>query len=178
MLIAVAACGQPTNTLRFSVSFGIGGESADLNTRVYSLLTRELRSLKDVDVVDHGGDFVFNIVAMQLDNQQGSRTGYAISVATLSRDSSQILRTMIDTNSIRGKLLYSCTSNCVDFVDHQLYAFSPDMLKDTCEQIIATFDTNVLSPRRLASPLLLANLSPPPTNVVDVVSNSVISSPK
>jgi hypothetical protein len=64
---------------KMRVSLGVAGPD-DIKGEIINDLSRELRQLQDVDLVDRNFDYQVRIIAVHLESKKGRGTGYAVSV--------------------------------------------------------------------------------------------------
>lgn len=90
---------------------------------VLSLLSRELRSLRDVSIVDKGELYTLHVIGGEVRNGNGTAIGYAFAVAIVATTETGI----------------------PFFQDVGLYLGKPET---RCQSIVASFDTQFLEPWR------------------------------
>ncbi len=108
---------------QFSVLVSVPYEN-EFTGRVKSFVSRELRELPDVKLVDklsrRKGEYFISIVAVPLKLASGATVGIAVSYVFQEGD----------------------------WIGHNVLAGSPDDLKSLCEKIVSTFDIDLLEPSR------------------------------
>jgi hypothetical protein len=117
----------------------------ELKANISSYINRELRDIKDVDVVDELPDFTISIVGLETSGVRG----YAMSLL-VEEDLPEWIRSVLKHNTcglipskdIDGLRLYKGID------DHQLLVGPFSELRATCTSIVSRFDTNSLEPRR------------------------------
>jgi hypothetical protein len=96
----------------------------ELTDRVESIVTRELRELPDITLVDKSfhqkGRYLISIVAVPIKLPNGTTVGVALSYVFQA-------------------------DHCVV---HSVLTGSPDDLKDLCESLVSNFDTTFVEPNR------------------------------
>ncbi|NIR52222.1 hypothetical protein GWO43_26880 [candidate division KSB1 bacterium] len=115
--------------------------SADQSIKniVSSYITRELRSIPDVTIVESDYLRTISIIATEMEYQSGENSaGVAIAVVVLQP---------IDNSSFDPKLREGLEP--VIFRDFRLYTGSSEDLKRICQTIIADFDRETLEPIRI-----------------------------
>ncbi len=138
-LIASAHADEKTH-LRVKLSV-----SADDTIRgeVTSYLSRKLRGISDIDVVENDPRFVISVIAMVNRNRGGTHTGNTLSVVVESpvrypRDS---LAMKLDENTLKmTDLLFWKTTR---ILGHFVQVGAPDELEDLCKKIVASIDGEI-----------------------------------
>jgi len=133
----------PPFSARVSVSV-----SADENIKglIESYIGRELRSLGDVVVTDEKPEWIINIVALELENRAGTKTGLALSIVILEPFNRILVQGMLQRKYKEPALLLM--KNLVEYNGHWLRVGSNDDLRQICSSIVADFDTQYLKARR------------------------------
>jgi len=111
---------KPNFKVRLSIS-----ADEDIKQKAESYLSRELRSLGDVTIVDSGDEYKICIIVLQHESESGTLLGYSISVVFGELD---------------NYLYY--------LIDHRLYTGGPERLRSRCEDIILDFDNKYLKEKR------------------------------
>lgn len=131
----------------------------NINGEIVSYLSRELRSLGDVIVVDEKPDWTISIVALELTNKGGNNTGVALSILILSKPHSPLIEMGIN-DLYRLKKINKFEMDSLqqminidfglvtEYEGHWLRTGSPDNLRDICNGIVADFDSKYLEPTR------------------------------
>ncbi len=122
------ACGQMSSA-RFHVGILVGHDD-DAQSNIRSYVERELRSLRDVEVVTNSRpDFVLSIVGTRTHLTSGREMGFAFGVAVLEPK--------------------RCgEKNCLDYLTAFVYSGATDDLHRISEDIVTSFDTGILALRR------------------------------
>ena len=102
----------------FKVALVTSGETS----QAFSYVTRELRSLGDVLIVDKDYDYSIHITTMSIKNTNGNPLGYAMAEVILNRYDG--------------------------FLVSNLTFFGETGLESRCESLVADFDTHLLEPHR------------------------------
>jgi len=107
---------------QFSVLFNVSTEN-ELTDRVKSFISRELRELPDVKIVDRlvreKGQYFISVAAVPI---KSSNITIGVAVSFLIQDGDRIM--------------------------HDLLAGTKDDLKNICQNIVSSFDTTALEPSR------------------------------
>lgn len=115
-----------------------------LKDELTSFLSRELRSLGDVDLTDNGSQGVYAIRVIVVPSVVNGKTiGQAISMAVTQR---ALCATDIPA-SVPGNFLVGVTYN--DLVYYTLYVFAADNLRSGATQMVVDFDTEVMKEARI-----------------------------
>ncbi len=134
----------------------------EITNEVYSYISRELRSIGDVKLVEDNPDWVINVVAMQTKNIAGHSTGVAFSVVVVAElHSVPILLEIVKwTFGISPKELretqYMGLENSFTAVTagqsaiqaHYLRVGSTENVQRICQGIVADFDAEQLKNAR------------------------------
>lgn len=124
-----SVCLAQSKKLRIDVS--VTAQDVQAKKDALSYITRELRSLGDVEVVDDG-DYSISLIVIKTTTKANVHNGFVVSYNFL-----QIQR----CNGEFGWLV----------LDHQLEIGGPDDLRAICESIIAEQDTTSLAKLRKAN---------------------------
>jgi len=123
--------------LRVSGSDNIKGEAL-------SYLSRELRLLNDIVLVDEGADWILSIIAMEISTTGGYKSGITVSVVVMQPLDNEALAEIFELNSEKIKFFKELTSGFYSFEDHWIHTCGSDQLRATCRKIVADFDGNHL----------------------------------
>lgn len=158
LLAAFSQLPKELDDKRFTVS--VRANDNEVNKRAASYIKRELRSLGDVKVVDYGGEWRLNILAMER-KAGGSKVGYALSVVVTRSAGYSILQVgrewedktgsfpgLVDTPY--GVVLIKLSG---EYIYRQTYlvlaALAPGKdLRWACGSTVTDFDVDFLEPRR------------------------------
>ena len=119
----------------FDVELDVQSANPSLNSTMESHLSRELRSLGDVRVVNSNAFYTIHILAMESKTVSGYASGYSVAFVTTWNTPC----TLHANNSSR---------TCRLFDDFHTFETGPNGLKSMCEEIIAAFDATSLKPLR------------------------------
>ena len=114
-----------------------------------SFLTRELRSLGDVEVVDTAPDYEISVVALET-SSRGSTvpTGYAVSAIVTAPIDLTLVKNQGEALRPSNAKLYDSLFKTIEhttagrelILGHYLRITSPDRLAQLCESLIAEID--------------------------------------
>lgn len=142
------------NRLKHSttVELRIGGHEETKNA-VYSYVSRELRSLRDVRVVKDNGDWVINLVALKDKNTLGRQIGFTLSIVILERFRLRLYEPLLFKGKLNEKaneykLLEKITSDLYRYIDHGVQSGGTNDLQYLCQETVADFDAQHLKPER------------------------------
>lgn len=130
LIFAFSASAQ---TRRFKVSLSVQAENQDIADVVETYLTRELRAISDVDIVEEGF-YQIKVFVLQSETASGRMTGYTVSTVINWR------ATCVNSE---GK-----TRPCYVYDDAYLNTSPPEQLKQLMTEIITDFNTRSLKPLR------------------------------
>jgi len=143
--------------LKFSamVELAISAED-DLKDRVYSYISRELRSLGDVQVVKGDSDWVISIVAARVTRQSGLDAGFVLSAVGVNRfhlPTRSTLNTVFKVNNSElSEHAYASLRSLTDGLGecryHQILIGPTGDLMSLCQNIVTDFDAGVLKEER------------------------------
>jgi hypothetical protein len=120
ILLTIASTGTSAERMKFTVLLSVPPVFGQYEDEVKSYLKRELREIKDIKLVDKGGDFFISVVAAPI-MINDSVTSIALSYV-FQRESITLHNVIVrDTNS----------------------------LKSMCQTVVANFDTHFLEPYRV-----------------------------
>lgn len=149
--------------IKYSTKIKINISANDkIKGELTSYLTRELRELNDVTIVDKKADWVLEILGIDLETKNGYKNGFCISVIILKPfgNGDLIVAFLQDTTIERtqwsnlAKAVYSINTNTDVFLNAYSFCGSwirtgaPDEMKKVCQGVIADFDSEYLEPER------------------------------
>jgi hypothetical protein len=110
-----------------------------MKAEALSFLTRELRALGDVEIVDTLPDYQIAVVALELSSRASTvTTGYAVSAIVGSPVKLTMLKNYLGDDD--ANRLFKVTGGCQQIYGHYLRITSPDRLAKLCESLIAEID--------------------------------------
>jgi hypothetical protein len=140
--LLVAVCTLPAQP--FQVYLTVSA-SPDLQSTLESFLRRELRGLRDVELVSTNVGFNLSFIAFTLKNQGGVETGYTLSKLITYRSSPEERGLLLAACGVtNAEFLVQYMEQLVSIEDHALFVRPKDGLKSLTEEIVADFDTKVL----------------------------------
>jgi hypothetical protein len=110
-------------------------ESSTMQDVISSYITRNIRSLRDVEVVSDGEDYAIEAVVVPI-TAGGRINGYAISVNYFKTAKCTYNDKYFDGSPLIEK--------CDSLIWNSAVVSSPDALRENAEIIVAKFDTKVL----------------------------------
>lgn len=127
------------------VQVSVSAEEA-IRGQVESYVKRELRSLRDVTIVDEGADWELSILAMEVSTKGGYKSGVIISAVILRPFDNQMVSALLEEKyKETGAHL---TEGLYRYPDHWLRTGSTDQLRSLCVEIVADFDSQHLEKSR------------------------------
>jgi len=135
--------------LRYDVEISITADRS-IEDEVISYISRELRSLNDVDIVDENAVFIIEIIALEVKSKDGVKAGVAISVLILSPYYGSALKEFLKrrTGTDQDILVDTLTSDLYSKDGHWIEVGGAKDLKSICESIVAEFDAKCLEELR------------------------------
>jgi hypothetical protein len=132
------------------VTVGRSDESKpnEAETKTVSYLKRELRSLRDVTVVETNADYTINLIAFETSTVQGLATGYALSYFVTEPVRSRPFSMFFGLNAQQQEVLSNYLSSAVLIDGHYLYIVPLDGLRTHAENFITHLDTDWFEPSR------------------------------
>jgi hypothetical protein len=133
--------------IRVSVKVAANGS---VKAEFESYVKRELRGLKDVEIVETSPDFSLSFVVVQALTKEGTDTGYAISELVTSPVTSEAYQSMFKGKLSEEELawLRKTTDSAVYIERQKIQTCDSGGLKSTCEKLVAEFDTDELESSR------------------------------
>lgn len=113
---------------------------------IRSYLTRELRTLPGVQIVDEKPYWRISLVVVPTETVGGIKTGYAISTVVLEKFREDLLDNLVPDDAKRVTQLM--LSDKYSFEAHKLAVIPLERLRDKCAEIVAQFDSERLEPER------------------------------
>jgi len=141
-----AECAFDRAEITVQVKMGWVGKSEAV---ARSFITRELRALGDVVLVESNPMYTVEVVGVDDETNDGRITGYSLSFVALSMFPIETLNTCVPDPDYRA-LLVEHLRNYGRIMNHRLASGPPENLQSACVELIAYFDTNVLGPCRAA----------------------------
>jgi len=115
----------------FKIALAINCSDEGTNKKTESYLSRELRSLGDVDIVDSGEECKLTAIVVKDMYKSGEVLGYSLAVLCT--------------------IPYICDNQLFDHAgSHRLYTTGKDDLRYVCEEIILNFEDDYLKEKRKA----------------------------
>jgi hypothetical protein len=153
LVLLAAAPAYPQSALTYTprVQVNVAAEEkTDLKSRIESYLKRELRQLPGVTVVETAPDWIIRVVGIQTNNKAKSVTGYALSYVVLAPFNNKFLPDVLEAqlSEAQNRLAEKYLASLHSVLDQQLLVGPLDELKQTCEELVAEFDTEHLEPMR------------------------------
>jgi hypothetical protein len=155
---------KPNIKVRLSIS-----ADEDIKQKTESYLSRELRSLGDVTVVEKGGDCKLNIIvidrvclSISVTYENPSIPYIFVLAETLSKSLLEQLTSHPESKfkqEVKQKIIMDSITGLVSVLENDglllspktwLYTGSLDNLRSRCEEIIVDFDSNYLKEKRKA----------------------------
>lgn len=144
--LVITATSQEQPDPRFRVQVSV---SADENIKglITSYINRELRGLRDVEIVYKNPKWLLQVVALETSTKGGYKSGVALSIVVLEKFDNGLLKSRIHETDQKD-LVDSVTSNLYSVPYHGLRVGSEDDLRSICDGIVADFDTKHLEEAR------------------------------
>ena len=137
----------PAYTAR--VNMHVTGEGAT-ESIVGSYIARELRALGDVVITDQNPRYDLSIVVIKTTNQAQNPIGYAISSVGLDLWSESLVRSLVGYFGIPNEKLdmFMDFANNGTIKHHFLQVCATEDIQETCSELVAVFDSDVLERSR------------------------------
>lgn len=114
-----------------------------------SYLSRELRSLPDVTIVEQDPDWLMSVVALEVKTKGGYTAGVAISIVILKPYKTAPLKVVVGPlTPDKEKLVDMATTDLYSYQGQWLRTGASSELKELCQGIIADFDSKHLDKDR------------------------------
>lgn len=138
LLLFVTLCSACFAQTAFRVSLVLSIDNTDLKNEATSYITRELRSIPDVQVTDNSPLFTIYITGLSTTTRSNVKNGFALAeLVTLN------LGWLAATENVSPVL-----KDAVRVVDHEIMVGADDDLEQTCKELVASFDSQRLEPAR------------------------------
>jgi hypothetical protein len=145
LAISHAGFGQEALKFHGSVKLSISGEES-IKNEITSFMSRELRELSDVTVVDENPDWEISVVAMESHLKSGQKTGFVISVVLFQHYNPKVFDILFDKK--HAEVAKNLMTRAVIYLDHWLRSGSTEELKTVCQGLVADFDSKHLAEAR------------------------------
>lgn len=144
--LVITATSQEQPDPRFRVQVSV---SADENIKglITSYINRELRGLRDVEIVYKNPRWLLQVVALEISTKGGYKSGVALSIVVLEQFDNSYLKSLM-RETYEKNLVDLVTSNLYSVPNHWLRIGSEDDLRSICDGIVADFDTKHLEEAR------------------------------
>lgn len=123
---------------------------AGIKEEAESYLRRELRALRDVDLVETNASYILRVVVLETSSQSGIKTGYAASTSEASKPSIDTLRDFLKHDhkltDEGGVWLRTAIQDLEIYRTQNLFVGAD--LKRICERVVAGFDSDLLEEGR------------------------------
>lgn len=133
------------------VKLEVAGE-APLTDTVVSYISRELRALGDIELVQVNPDFAVSVVALENTVEEGRRvTGYTLAVVITKPVQLNLIDALLgDTVPETGRdSLKKTFKDAVEIKDQSCKITPVEHLQKTCREIVIDLDTRCLQPARM-----------------------------
>ena len=145
--VAIASA-QASDLPRIRVSITVSSPD-EIKGEVTSYLSRELRKLGDIDVVENDPSFSIGVIALALKSKGNLKTGYAFGVLVTSPAYPAIRNftaPKLDAGTL--KILDQMGQRTVNIQDHFVQSGATDQMDELCHSIVASIDGDVFEPER------------------------------
>ena len=144
--LVITATSQEQPDPRFRVQVSVSANE-NIKGLITSYINRELRSLRDVEIVDKDPRWRLAVVALETSTKGGYKSGVALSIVVLEKFDNSSLKSLI-SETYKKDLVVLLTSNLYSASYHELRVGSEDDLRSICDGIVADFDTKHLEESR------------------------------
>lgn len=151
----IKAAIENLRNFRETVKVSVTIQDSNARDQISSYLKRELRSFKDVDVVDNDPSYEVAIVGITTKTRGGYGTGYALSVSFLSHENYAWLKGYLKPEYVD---LMTKMPSYRRFITSLVSVGSTDDLQSMCRNIIAAFDSDALESGRQMRQKFIDNL--------------------
>ena len=127
--------------------------SKEHQSKIISFISRELRSLDDVEIVEKDPDYLISVISI-VSRDQNSKVERGVSVSyTITRRSyfPKYIIEQMDAKNVSGVSLKTIHPLLYSPRLHYLQTGPLDSLMSICEEIAVTLDTEELEPQRKAN---------------------------
>ncbi|MGR6799591.1 hypothetical protein ACU6VJ_17220 [Sphaerotilus sulfidivorans] len=133
---------------RFRISVDVSCDDQALKSQLTSFVNRELRALRDVDIVTTNANYKVQIVAIAVTLRNGNNVGNAVSLVISSPigDWNWALSNTLSPESKKAIAAMLASQYSLD--DHRLLVGAVDGLQQQITQVIVDFDATTLEPSR------------------------------
>ncbi|HKQ23146.1 MAG TPA: hypothetical protein VJT81_01735 [Burkholderiales bacterium] len=137
---------ERTDPLKFTAKVRLH-VSADtsIKSSIVSYLSRELRSLGDVEIVDENPGWELYVVAMEVTTVSGIKTGFALTSVVINPFDNQKLSPLLQP--VSRDLGLTITQGLVNTNGHWLYVGGE--LQNLCKQAVTDFDVTLEESRKI-----------------------------
>ena len=124
----------------------------EIRNQIDSYISRELRSLGDVQIITDEPDFVISVLAIVVDNRAGYKAGFALTDVILRpcQNKAKFWK-MLFGQSLSEKqyaTLEGMTADLYRFEDQHIRVSALTDLQGVCQEMVADFDTKHLKSER------------------------------
>jgi len=133
------------------VRLNIRADDQILKGKVTSYISRELRSIGDVEIVDKEADWTLEVAVYEILDKSRKQLGISIVVVVLENYLQGALKYYISTLSgeeEKKKKIIEDTSNLTKYRNTIISTTSTDSVKSSCEELVALFDSKYLEESR------------------------------
>lgn len=122
----------------------------NIKGEVVSYLSRQLRQISDIDIVDDDPTIIISVIALETRNKGGLSTGYALSILVQRPIRYPQMREVLATKLDKGAMavLDLAFVNSTAILSHFIQTGGSDELESLCRKIIADIDGNVFENER------------------------------
>ena len=161
-LILISPIEASDTQKRFTVGLNVKTDNS-IKLLIESNISRELRSLGDVEKKNNDPLYEIAIVATQAWLKNGQKAGIVLSVNFISYFYSAMLKFSLESKKKPedSSHLIELSDKLCTLVKQNVYLSSYENLHNTCKKIVADFDVHILDPHRWADQQLLDLLKKP-----------------
>jgi len=144
LMLSVVTTAKPDSRV-FRIHVGVGGDP-NITSLITSYITRELRSIGDIVVVDSKPDYKLIIVVIEDKTTSGKKIGFSLAMTILEYYREDAFMFMLKERW-KDPFRFIMADLCV-YKNLLVMSGSDKDLRSTCSEIVANFDNEYLEPSR------------------------------
>jgi len=153
IILRVACVGAELPKFSASVTISVSANEL-IEQEVTSYISRELRQLGDVMIVDEGFRWQLGIVALEANLTDGKKSGFVLSAVIVEHFDNSIFDYVAGEKE-HVEETKAITEDLVSFPDHVVYVGATKDLQLLCQKLVAHFDATHLDSARKTRQALL-----------------------
>lgn len=140
--LVITATSQEQPDPRFHVRVSVSANE-NIKGLITSYINRELRGLRDVEIVYKNPRWLLQVVALEISTKGGYKSGVALSIVVLEQFDNSSLKSLM-RETYEKDWVVAVTSNLYSLPNHWLRVGSEDDLRSICDESLPILIPSIL----------------------------------